>query len=198
VKLRIGVAMPLKGGRPAIVATEIKETRDPRGRLLHHFDVGAIERITPYSVEATKARILQMVGNVREHLPCVMIDIGSPQGLALHQSMRAGYDPSLHRPHLYQGTGILRPELFSTFLQGYAAGRISFQPDLPGRSALDRALVFYMGGGVEKSGVELSSEDEALVVALGLAMIWPKHGPKAAPFILPESGTMLPDVGHSA
>ncbi len=174
--------MPLKGGRPAIVATEIMESRAPDGRLLHHFDVGAIERITPYSVEAAKAKLLAMVGATAEHFPCVMIDIGSPQGLALHQSMRAGYPRQLHRPHLYQGTG-MRGELFSTFLQGYSAGRISFQPDMPGRSALDRALVFYMGGGVEKSGVELSSEDEALVIALGLAMIWPKHGPDAAKFV---------------
>lgn len=181
MKLRLGVAMPLKGGRPAIVATEIFESRDETGRLLHHFDVGAVERVTPYSVEATKERVLAMTHALREHFPCVMIDVGSPQGLALHQSMRTGYDKSLHRPHLYQGTG-MRGELFSTFLQGYSAGRVSFQPDLPGRSALDRALVFYMGGGVSKSGVELSSEEEALVVSLGLAMIWPKHGPDARPF----------------
>ena len=186
--------MPLKGGRPAIVATEIFESRDPNGRLLHHYDVGAIERITPYSVEATKERIIKMVSAVKEYAPCVMIDIGSPQGLALHQSMRTGYDRSLHRPHLYQGTG-MRGELFSTFLQAYSAGRVSFQPDLPGRQALDRALVFYMGGGVEKSGVELSSEDEALVVAIGLAMIWPKHGPAASPFVIP-SDTVSSDADH--
>ncbi len=176
--------MPLKGGRPAIIATEIRESRDPgTSRLLHHYDVGAVERITPYSVEAAKARITAMTSAVAEHFPCVMIDVGSPQGLALHQSMRTGWDKTLHRPHAYQGVGVMRPELFSTFLQAYSAGRVSFQPDLEGRSALDRALVFYMGGGVEKSGVELSSEDEALVVAMGLAMIWPKHGPIAAPFI---------------
>ncbi len=186
MKLRLGVAMPLKGGRPAIVATEIFESRDPNGRLLHHYDVGAIERITPYSVEATKAKLLAMVGVAKEFFPCVMIDIGSPQGMALHQSMRTGYDKTLHRPHLYQGVG-MRGELFSTFLQAYSAGRMSFQPDMPGRSALDRALVFYMGGGVAKSGVELSSEDEALVIALGLAMIWPKHGPQAAPFVVGTS-----------
>jgi hypothetical protein len=122
-----------------------------------------------------------MVAASKEHFPCVLIDVGSPQGLALHQSMRTGYDRDLHRPHAYPGTG-MRADLFSTFLQAYSAGRVSFQPDLPGRSALDRALVFYMGGGVAKSGVELSSEDEALVIALGLSMTWPKHGSEAAPF----------------
>ncbi len=188
VKMRVGVAMPLKGGRPAIVVSEVFEARDKEtGRLVHHYDIGDIERITPYSVEATKARIMEIVTAVREVRPCVMIDVGSPQGLALHQSMRTGYDRTLHRPHAYPGTG-MRADLFSVFLQAYSAGRVSFQPDLPGRSALDRALVFYMGGGVEKSGVELSSEDEALVVAVGLAMTWPKHGGVAAP--LPPGGTV--------
>lgn len=183
MKIRLGVAMPTKGGRPAVVATEIREMRDPgTSRMLHYFDVGAVERVTPYSVEATRERVVRMTSAVREHFPCVMIDVGSPQGLALHQSMRTGWDRTLHRPHAYQGVGLMRPELFSAFLQAYSAGRVTFQPDLPGRAALDRALVFYMGGGVEKSGVELSSEDEALVVALGLAMIWPKHGPAASPF----------------
>jgi hypothetical protein len=173
--------MPLKGGRPAIIAVEVLEARDPSGRLLHMFDVGAVERITPYSVEATKEKLIRMVASVKEHRPCVFIDAGSPQGLALHQSMRTGWDKELHRPHAYPGVGI-RGALFSNFLLAYSAGRVSFQPDLPGRQALDRALVFYMGGGVAKSGVELSSEDEALVQALGLALTWPKHGPSAAIF----------------
>jgi hypothetical protein len=175
VKIRLGVAMPLKGGRPAIIAAEVLEARDPTGRLVHGFDVGAVERVTPYSVEAAKARIVAMTTAAKEHLPCVIIDVGSPQGLALHQSMRTGWDRDLHRPHAYPGTGMRGP-LFSTFLQAYSAGLVTFQPGLDARSALDRALVFYMGGGVAKSGVELSSEDEALVVALGLAMTWPKHG----------------------
>jgi hypothetical protein len=171
--------MPLKGGRPAIIGVEVLRSRDPyTKKVLNHFDVGVIERVTPHSVEATKERLLRMVDSVKECFPCVFIDIGSPQGLALHQSTRTGYDKKLHRPHAYPGIGIRGP-LFSQFLEAYAAERVSFQPDLPGRAALDRALVFFMGGGVAKSGVELSSEDEALVIALGLAMTWPGHGPSA-------------------
>lgn len=184
MKLRVGAAMPLKGGRPALVACEVFEFRDPETkRLLNVFDVGAVERITPYSVEATRDRLVQMVSAVKEHFPCVLVDVGSPQGLALHQATRTGWPQGLHRPHAYPGVG-QRPALFSTFLQAYSAGRVRFEAGLENRSALDRALVFYMGGGVEKSGVELSSEDEALVVALGLALTWPKHGP--APREMPE------------
>ena len=182
MKLRVGVAMPLKGGRPSIVVAEVRERRDPdTGRMLHHFHVGSVDRVTPYSVEAAQARIMKIVGATKEHKPCVLIDAGSPQGLALYQSMRTGYPRELHRPHAYPGVG-MRPDLFSTFLQAYSAGRVSFEPHLDHRSALDRALVFYMGGGVEKTGVELSSEDESLVIATGLAMTWPKHGPPAEPF----------------
>ncbi len=183
MKLRVGVALPLKGGRPSVVVTEVKERRDPdTGRLLHHYHVGSVDRVTPYSVEAAAARIMTIIGATKEHKPCVLIDAGSPQGLALYQSMRTGYPRELHRPHAYPGVGERGP-LFSTFLQAYSAGRVSFEPNMPHRSALDRALVFYMGGGVEKSGVELSSEDESLVIATGLAMTWPKHGPPAEPFI---------------
>jgi hypothetical protein len=181
--------MPLKGGRPSIVVAEVRERRDPEtAKMLHHFNVGAVERVTPYSVEATAEEVLRIVRVTKEHMPCVLIDVGSPQGLALYQKMRTGYPRELHRPHAYPGTG-MRADLFSTFLQGYSAGRVSFEPGLDHRAALDRALVFYMGGGVEKTGVELSSEDESLVVALGLAMTWPKHGPAADKF------TESPDIG---
>jgi hypothetical protein len=174
--------MPLKGGRPALVACEVFEQRDPETkRLVNVFDIGAVERVTPYSVEATRKRLLDMVTAVKDLAPCVFVDVGSPQGLALHQSTRVGWPRELHRPHAYPGTG-QRPQLFSSFLQAYSAGRVRFEPGLDNRQALDRALVFYMGGGVEKSGVELSSEDEALVIALGLALTWPKHGPAASPF----------------
>lgn len=181
MKIRIGAAMPLKGGRPALVACEVFESRDPETkRLINVFDVGAVERITPYSVEATQEKLMSMVSGIRELEPCVLVDVGSPQGLALHQATRTGWPRGLHRPHAYPGVG-QRPALFSTFLLAYSAGRVRFEPNLDNRQALDRALVFYMGGGVEKTGVELSSEDEALVIALGLALTWPKHGPAARP-----------------
>lgn len=183
MKIRLGVAMPLKGGRPSVIAVEVRARRDQQtNKMLHYYHVGAVERVTPYSVEATSERILKMVGAVREHLPCVLIDVGSPQGLALYQKMRVGYPRELHRPHAYPGHGLLRPELYSNFLLPYAAERVSFEPGLDARSALDRALVFYMAGGVDKSGIELSSEDESLVMALGLAMTWPNHGPRADPW----------------
>lgn len=182
MKIHLGAAMPLKGGRPAIAAVEVLERRDSTtGRMLASYNVGDVERIVPYSVEATRSRVLEMIEPVKEHKPCVFVDVGSPQGLALYKITRTDYPRGLHKPHAFPGVG-MRPDLFSTFLQAYSGGRVSFEPGLDHRQALDRALVFYMGGGVEKTGVELSSEDEALVVALGLSMMWPKHGPDARSF----------------
>jgi hypothetical protein len=60
---------------------------------------------------------------------------------------------------------------------------VTFLPGLKFRADLDKALVFYMGGGVSKHGVDLESEDDALVIALGLALTWPKHGASAAAMV---------------
>lgn len=180
MRLRFGVSMAIKGGRTAIVAVEVKEGRDPNDqRLVHTFTVGAIERVTPFTVEAAALRIVALMNSVADHEPCVIIDVGSPQGMALRQALRGAYNSRLHRPHAYPGTGARNP-LFASFLQAYSAGHVRFQPGIKYREDLDRALVFYMGIGVAKDGVDLSSEDEALVVALGLALFWAKHGPPAA------------------
>lgn len=180
-RLRVGAMMPLKGGRPALVAVEVRVgPRDKQGRPTFAYEVGHVERITPASVEGTAQRLGALIDAVADTSPCMMIDTGSPQGLALYQSVRQQRRaPGLHRPHSYPGTG-QRTGLFSGFLQSYAAGLVRFAPGLPHRAELDRSLVFYMGGGTKTDGVELSSEDEALVVALGLAMTWPRHGAPAA------------------
>jgi hypothetical protein len=182
-RLRVGAMMPLKGGRPSLVAVEVREgPRDSHGRTTFLYEVGHIERITPASVEGTAERLGALVGAVADVSPCMMIDTGSPQGLALYQAVRAQHrSPGVHRPHSYPGTG-QRTALFSGFLQSYAAGHIRFAPSLAFRADLDRSLVFYMGTkkGGTASDVELSSEDEGLVVALGLAMTWPRHGAEAA------------------
>jgi hypothetical protein len=178
VRLRFGVAMPLKGGRPAMIGVEVLEARGSDGKLQHTFRVGRVERFSKHAVEAARARVAAVMDQLAEHRPCAIIDVGSPQGLALHQSLRGSYDKRLHRSHAYRGTGTRGP-LFSAFLQAYSAGRVAFAPGLDFRSDLDRALVFYGGQGAKKDGVDLSSEDEALVIALGLAMTWPMHGPTA-------------------
>jgi hypothetical protein len=177
MRLRVGAAMPLKGGRPALIAVEVtKAGRDSRGREAFDFLVGHIERVMPTSVEKTSERLLAIIRAVEDVRPCMIIDAGSPQGLALYQNVRgSGIPPALHKPHAYPGTG-QRTGLFASFLQSYSEGRIRFEPGLKHRGELDRSLVFYMGGGTKTDGVELSSEDEALVIALGLAMSWPRHG----------------------
>lgn len=171
--------MPLKGGRPALVAVEVLESRDPQHRVVHDFVVRHVERVTPFGVDAARDRVAHFVDVMADQRPCVIIDVGSPQGLALHQACRGMWSRDLHRAHAFPGTGPRGP-LFSAFLQAYSTGRVTFAPGLDFRADLDRALVFFGGSGVKSDGVDLSSEDEALVIALGLAMSWPRHGAPAA------------------
>lgn len=178
MRLRFGTAMAAKGGRTAIVGAEVRERRSKEGRLEHTFLVGHVERVTPGTVEAARDRLAGLMTSFADLRPCILVDVGSAQGLALHKGLRGAYPEDLHRAHSYPGTGDRR-DLFAAFLQAYASGRVYFLPGLDHRAELDRALVNYLGGGASKSGVELSSEDEALVIALGLALFWPRHGPKA-------------------
>lgn len=170
--------MPVKGGRPAVVGVEVLEGRSPDGRLEHRFVVGLVERVEPFSVEACADAVVSMRAGVADQRPCVIVDVGSPQGLALHLALRTRTPASLHRPHAFPGTGARSP-LFASFLKAYAEGRVTFEDGLRYRHDLDRALVFYQGSGVKKDGVELDSDEEALVIALGLAITWPSHGPRA-------------------
>ena len=165
------------GGRAAIAGVEVTERRLADGRLEHRFAVGALER-PEGTIEAVAARVRALTAAAAEVRPCSVIDIGSPQGLALRQTLRGAFSSDLHRPHAYPGTGSRR-DLFAAFLEAYSAGRIEFAPGLPHRRELDKALVFYLAGEKGKKSVELSSEEEALVIALGLALAWPRHGPAA-------------------
>jgi hypothetical protein len=179
VRLRLGVAMASKGGRTALVGAEVRQRRATSGRLEYDFTVGLVERVHPATVEAARARVAAVMESLADVRPCCIVDVGTAQGLALRQALRGAYKDGLHRPHAYPGHGE-RVELFAAFLQAYSTERVRFEPGLSHRADLDRALVFYMGGGVGKDGVELASEDEALVVALGLAMFWPGHGQQAS------------------
>lgn len=179
MRLRFGAMMPTKGGRTALIGVEVREARDPQGRYVHEFIVGHVERVSPGTVEAAAGRLRELAGDFADLRPCVIVDTGNAQGEALRAALRQDWPSELHRPHQYPGTGD-RKDLFASFLQAYSTGRVRFRPKLPHRAELDKALVHYLGGGVSTTGVELKSEDEALVVALGLAMFWPRHGAKAA------------------
>jgi hypothetical protein len=176
MRVRFGVAMAEKGGRSAVVGVEVLETRLPDGRLEHTFYVGSIDR-PDGTIEGTAAVVDSLMVKASSARPCALVDVGTPQGMALRQSL-LGRWTGLHRPHAYPGTGARR-DLFAAFLEAYSAGRITFAPHLPNRRDLDKSLVFYLSGGARKSGVELASEEDALVIALGLALYWPRHGPQA-------------------
>lgn len=184
MRVRFGLGMAPKGGRATLIGVEVRERPrfgsyaegSPR-RTEAVFHVGTIERL-PGTVEAAAERLTALMTAAKDVRPCAIVDIGTPQGQALHRMLRGKFPRELHQAHAYPGSGP-RAALFAAFLEAYSSGRITFAPDLPHRKDLDKALVFYMGGGVAKHGVELSSEEEAMVIALGLALAWPKHGPPA-------------------
>lgn len=181
MRMRYGVAMPEKGGRTAIIGVEVAEGREPGGRLAHQFTVGLIDRVQPFTIDAARQRVIELMDGTAQHRPCAILEVKTPQGLALHQSLRGKYSAALHKPHAF-AVDNYKGVLFSNFLQAYSLGRVLFRPGLKHRSELDKALVFYMGGGVGKHGVDLESEDDALVLALGLSLQWPKHGGPAKPW----------------
>lgn len=182
MRLRFGAAMPRKGGRTAIIGVEVRERPGARGRTEHTFTVGSVDRVSPPTVGAAMDRIVELTGALADRKPCVIVDAGTAQGIALSKELRALDWGALHRPHMYPGGGPDREQLFAEFLRAYSSGRIRFRPGLPHRAELDKALVFHTTTGtrtLKTEGVELSSEDEALVLALGLALTWPKHGEEA-------------------
>lgn len=181
-RLHVGAAMPLKGGRPAVAVAEVREGRGSDGRLRFQFHVGHLERVTPYGVHDAAASVRTVLERLRDMYPCVIVDVGSPQGLALHQQLKREGDPQLHRPHAWPGTGSRGP-LFSSFLQAYSEGRLTLDPRMAHRADLERALVFFGGSSVKEHGLEISSEEEAMVHAVGLALQWPVHGPAARPLV---------------
>jgi len=184
MRVRFGVAMAEKGGRAAIVGVEVLESHAKDGRTLPRFLVGHVVR-PEGTIEGTGDAVEALVSAAKDVRPCVIVDIGTPQGMALRQTLRDKFPTTLHRPHAYPGTGERR-DLFAAFLEAYSAGRIEFMPGLAFRKELDKALVFYMGGKKSKTSVELTSEEEALVIALGLALTWPKHGPIARSGTAPQ------------
>lgn len=175
MRLHIGVAMAAKGGRTGLVVAEVTERALGAMRREYYFNIGHVDRVAPQTVEDAAERVLELVTNVAVEKPCVFVDVTSPQGAALRVALNEQMPKGLHKAHEHVGT----VDLFSGFLTTYSAARISFEPGLDYRGDLDRSLVFYMGGGVAKHGFELTSEDEALVVAIGLSIFWPRHGARA-------------------
>lgn len=180
MRLRVGAMMPVKGGRPAIVCSEIFERASPDGSRSYDYVVGRVERVIPFSVEAASARVLAIIAawTAQGRQACVFTDVNTPQGTVLYSHLRASLPDSVHRPHGFRGRAD-RADLFGAFLGPYSAGRVRFVPGMDFRADLDRSLVFFGGTGVRADGVELASEDEALVAAVGLSMQHPGHGPDA-------------------
>lgn len=170
--------MPEKGGRPAIVGCEVIEIPGKPRKDRWQYVVGYVERVRRPTIEGARDRIALLTVATLEDRPCIFVDVGTPQGVALRATVRReDWPKKLHLPHAYPRT---RGEtgLFAHFLEAYADGRVHFLPGLASRAELDKALVLYRGSGTNKTTDELESEDEALVLALCLSLAWPTHGQK--------------------
>lgn len=193
MRLHFGVAMPEKGGRPAIVAAEVRRAPSIAGRRQWHYVIGHVDRVAGQSIEAARDRALELAIITREEEPCFFVDGGTAQGIALRKTMRREWPDDLHRPHAYERTKF-DVTMFSHFLEAYADGRITFLPNLDHRRELDRALVLFRSEGVKSAGAEQLSEDDALVYAASLAVMFPTHGPVAADFLPPPPDDEDPEL----
>ena len=99
MRLRIAVSMPEKGGRPAIVVSETRRAIGKDGRRQWHFTIGLVERVKRQNIEGARDRVLELATAVIKEKPCVFVDAGTPQGIALWRSVRKDWTRSLHRPH---------------------------------------------------------------------------------------------------
>lgn len=179
MRLHVGVSMPEKGGRPAIVAAEVRRAPDaPDGRRRWHYVVGHVDRVRSQTIEGARAACRDLVDRVGDLEPCFFVDCGTAQGIALRRTMRLDWPKSVHRPHRYERTRF-DTSMFAHILEAYSDGRITFLPDLPFRKDLDRALVLFRSAGVGSAGAEQMSEDDALAFAASLAVMFPTHGPGA-------------------
>lgn len=178
--MHFAVSMPEKGGRPCVVAAEVRRAPDQQGRRRWHFVVGYVERVKSATIQGARERVRDLVLPLSDVEPCVFVDAGTPQGHALRRVIRDGWPTELHRPHAYERTRF-DVTMFAQFLEAYADGRITFRDhiDAQTRKELDRALILYRAGGKSDAGDELASEDEAMVHALCLAVMFPTHGPDA-------------------
>lgn len=179
MRIHVGVAMPEKGGRPAVVAAEVRRAPDGTdGKRRWHYVVGYVDRVKQQTIEGARDAVREIVDRVIDVEPCVFVDCGTAQGIALRRSMRLDWPKHIHRPHAYERTRF-DAAMFAHLLEAYADGRITFLPDLPFRKDLDRALVLFRSTGVSHAGAEQLSEDDALVFAATLAVMFPTHGPEA-------------------
>lgn len=193
MRLHVGVAMPEKGGRPAIVAAEVRRAPDVAGRRQWHYVVGHVDRVRAQTIEGARDEALTLASRVPDAAPCFFVDAGTAQGIALWKSMRLAWPETMHRPHRYERTRF-DTTMFAHLLEAYADGRITLLPGLPYFKDLSRALVLFRSAGVSQAGAEQLSEDDALVFAASLAVMFPTHGPAPADLLPPPPDDEEPGV----
>lgn len=195
MRIHIAVSMPEQGGRPAIAVTEVRQAPEVDGRRRWHYVIGRLERVRDRTIQGARDRVMELMQPVQDIEPCIYVDVGTPQGFALRKIMRDGWpeQTNLHRPHAYERTRF-DTTMFAWFLEAYSGGRITFRKGLEHRDELDRALILYRAGGVSKAGDELESEDEALVHAVSLSLMFPTHGADALNLEPPKPPSRPVDV----
>ncbi len=178
-RIHVGIVLGDSHTRSALVATEHVEMAPalptgPWGRMRH--EVGHSERLES-AVEVVRARIVDLARSEWPSDLCFFTDCTTAGGFALYKLLRVidGWPEQLHRPHGYFGRGRDRQALLTAILQAMGADELAFDP--PGGDARKSELVKALENrDVGDDGrLAARTEDEAMLVALGLTLIAPRH-----------------------
>lgn len=203
-RLHIACAMSAtsRTGQTAVVAVEHRQVapEEPGKRITWEHLVRHIEQL-PAQVEVAAERLIEMVNDVQEQSPTVLVDIGAGPGRALYDILREHRSAGKYRlrseggmpvwhPIAYAEQGARRQELLTAILVPYGTDRLRFDvPDEVALGKLTRALALQKAT-VQDDGVTTTSSDEALVVALGLAMRFARYT-GALPAYVKRGGEVL-------
>jgi hypothetical protein len=186
MRLHIGVAPG--GGKDhhqaSIIFVEHRQVASalPNGRETMDHMVVHVERQAPV-LEVLRDRILVLARRARPDRPCFFIDAAGGIGTGLVKiltDMRKDnvFPQDIHKPEAYTRRGVARQGLVNAIVEQYGSGRLKFATGLPLQAQLIRALETYESQVADDGKVSFSG-DEEMVIALGLALGYYRHGAPA-------------------
>lgn len=195
MRLRLGVVFGAGRERAAIVPVEIVELAPPEptgpwGRFA--YTVGEPEQPESH-LEVLRDRLLQIATDEWPSDPCVFVDASVGPGAALVKVLHDHRDwpEGLHRPHAYLQRGQARQGLLTTILQASGNKQLEFERTAgTAGNPLVKALESYHAEVSDDGRVSARGENEALVVALGLAIAYPRHFNRQPPRYRNRDGTL--------
>jgi hypothetical protein len=152
---------------------------EPGGEL-EHIVIG-IEPHPPRPADV-ETRLLTMARDLRLVRPCLFVDASSGSGAALASALkvergkRGNWPADLHPVHPYVQRGAARQALLEAILTAYMTGMLAFEEGLVNRDRLEKALASQQSVVGIDGRVSRKSDDDNLIIALGLAIAYAQHG----------------------